>query len=708
MDPCLARLTTDPWRRSTSRCSATSACLSTRPPLQTAIGLGVTLPRWSRCSRWLRHCVCTANRCIDLLWPDDTVDEAAPKLHKAAHFARKAIDVPNAVVLRGDIVALAPETDTTIDVVQFEEIARRALADDDLVAARTRPHPLPGRAAPRATATKTGRRTVASSFASATSTCSGSTAGGRPSSRSTRATRSPISRSMRRHAANGDRHAALRQFERLDRAMRGELGVAPGREAIALSDRLLAEREVAVRQDDALVGREQEIEVAERALLDAAAGRGRALIIGGPAGIGKTALLDAIVGRAREVSFRIGQGTSAPVEGAWPYAPVVEALGRRVSPAPHLARRARRSPSGGDRPRARRRGDAVDGRQLAPASLRRGGRARAPRVRDARACCSPSTTSTTPTTRAFGCCTTSLDRQPRAARVHRARPSPVPCDRPVRRDPPQPRRPARRHGTRARPVGRRRCRRARRLATSPTASPDQIDADLGAQSRHPVRGERARPTSGCGTGVGAGARREHGQRDRASHPRGAATRRCRRSDRSTPMSSSPSPACPRTSRSIISIDALAALVVEPTSAGYRFRHTLVRDALLDDVPPHRRRRIHRDAAERLIEMDASAARIAHHLLEAGESGRSRSLPVARGRDGCRDRRVPRRARAGRRGAPARHRSQPDDRTLAAGRPVERARRPHGRRGLPRGARRCRRSRGPRPAGAARSQRADGR
>ncbi len=31
---------------------------------------------------------------IDLVWPDDTIDEAAPKLHKAAHFARRAIDVP--------------------------------------------------------------------------------------------------------------------------------------------------------------------------------------------------------------------------------------------------------------------------------------------------------------------------------------------------------------------------------------------------------------------------------------------------------------------------------------------------------------------------------------------------------------------------------------------------------------------------------------
>ena len=64
-------------------------------------------------------------------------------------------------------------------------------------------------------------------------------------------------------------------------------------------------------------------------------------------------------------------------------------------------------------------------------------------------------------------------------------------------------------------------------------------------------------------------------------------------------------------------DALAARIVEPASVGYRFRHTLVREALLEDVPPHRRRRIHRDAASRLIELHASPARIGHHLLQSG-------------------------------------------------------------------------------------------
>ena len=64
--------------------------------------------------------------------------------------------------------------------------------------------------------------------------------------------------------------------------------------------------------------------------------------------------------------------------------------------------------------------------------------------------------------------------------------------------------------------------------------------------------------------------------------------------------------------------AIAAGLVEPDAVGYRFRHTLVRDALLEELAPHRRRRIHRDAATRLAELGAPPARIGHHLLAAGD------------------------------------------------------------------------------------------
>ena len=64
-------------------------------------------------------------------------------------------------------------------------------------------------------------------------------------------------------------------------------------------------------------------------------------------------------------------------------------------------------------------------------------------------------------------------------------------------------------------------------------------------------------------------------------------------------------------------DALAARIVEPASAGYRFRHCLIRDALTSDVPEHRRRQVHRDTARRLVELGASPVRIGHHFLAAG-------------------------------------------------------------------------------------------
>jgi tetratricopeptide (TPR) repeat protein len=68
--------------------------------------------------------------------------------------------------------------------------------------------------------------------------------------------------------------------------------------------------------------------------------------------------------------------------------------------------------------------------------------------------------------------------------------------------------------------------------------------------------------------------------------------------------------------------ALAGRLIEHTDAGYRFRHGLVRDTLLEDLLPHRRRRIHLDAAARLEHLGASPARVGHHLVEGGESRRA--------------------------------------------------------------------------------------
>ncbi|MCF8161380.1 MAG: hypothetical protein K9J76_11795, partial [Polaromonas sp.] len=70
--------------------------------------------------------------------------------------------------------------------------------------------------------------------------------------------------------------------------------------------------------------------------------------------------------------------------------------------------------------------------------------------------------------------------------------------------------------------------------------------------------------------------------------------------------------------SLASLDAaLAAGVLLPLASRYRFRHHLVQQALIDQVPPHRRLKMHRRIAARLAELDSPPAGIARHWLEAG-------------------------------------------------------------------------------------------
>src|SRR5579862_6904064 len=262
---------------------------------------------------------------MDLLWPGDTIAAAAPRLHKAAHFARRALGVPGAVVLRGDQVLLCPGGSLAVDATRFEELARRALAAGDAAAAGEAlalygGELLPGNryeewAEPHREQLRRQQLDLlrlAGRWEAVVELDPGDE-------------RAHLAL-MRQYAASGDRHAALRQFERLDRALRQELGVAPSTEASALRDRLLAAYDVFPRRDGPLIGRDLELFVAERALLDAAAGRSRVLIVGGEAGSGKSSLLAAITVRATELGLLAGHGISAAVEGAWPYAPVIEAL----------------------------------------------------------------------------------------------------------------------------------------------------------------------------------------------------------------------------------------------------------------------------------------------------------------------------------------------------------------------------------------------
>jgi DNA-binding SARP family transcriptional activator len=73
---------------------------------------------------------------IDALWPDISVQDAAPRLHKAAHFARRALDHRDSVVLNADAVTLCPHDDVRIDMVQFRNLAESAVRDGGIAAAK--------------------------------------------------------------------------------------------------------------------------------------------------------------------------------------------------------------------------------------------------------------------------------------------------------------------------------------------------------------------------------------------------------------------------------------------------------------------------------------------------------------------------------------------------------------------------------------------
>ena len=175
---------------------------------------------------------------MDLLWPDLDVAEAAPRLHKAAHFGRKAMGRADAVVLRGEMIALLPGLPVSVDVDDFEKAAEQALADGSAKAAAAVLDTYPGEPLP------------ADLYAEWASEPRERLAALRHQLlRQAHRWREMIELDpvdeeahlglMQQLAREGDRRGALRQFESLDRAMRRELGTGPGPEATSLRDELM-------------------------------------------------------------------------------------------------------------------------------------------------------------------------------------------------------------------------------------------------------------------------------------------------------------------------------------------------------------------------------------------------------------------------------------------------------------------------------------
>ena len=274
---------------------------------------------------------------IDALWPGLSWDTAAPRLHKAAHYARRALDDADAVVLRQELVGLYPgRDDVEVDVHEFTRTAQQALRTGDATLAAEALEWYAGPLLPEdpystwSDEPRTAARQQHLDLLRLLGRWDDVLA-------EEPADEDAHLALARARAAGGDVRGALVQLERLEKALHGELGAAPGPEAVRLRSEL--ERSAAAARGGPSAGAASQGAAAARlfgrrgvgdqirGILDEAdTGRGVTVLVAGPAGVGKSAVLDLADALARRKGWKVARGAASSVEGPWPYSPVLEAL----------------------------------------------------------------------------------------------------------------------------------------------------------------------------------------------------------------------------------------------------------------------------------------------------------------------------------------------------------------------------------------------
>lgn len=267
---------------------------------------------------------------IDRLWPHLHPETAAPRLHKAAHYARRVLG-EGSVVLDRETVSLFPEDPPVADVHEFTERATAAVAATAPELAAEAADLYRGELLPDDRYVEwleDERERLTRLYVEVLR------AAGRweailavdPADEEAHLTLA------HRLARAGDRNGALRQFERLERALRQELGVGLSPTAQALRERVLRMPAPAAppgperRTGPVVVGRDAQTARTRALLQEVRDGRGRTLFVAGPPGIGKTTLLVHLERQAEQLGMRVGTATAAATAGDWPFAPVLEAL----------------------------------------------------------------------------------------------------------------------------------------------------------------------------------------------------------------------------------------------------------------------------------------------------------------------------------------------------------------------------------------------
>ena len=179
-------------------------------------------------------------RVIDTLWPDLDVVAASPRLHKAAHYARRALGDPDSVVLGGHMVSLYPDAKLEVDALRFQSSAQSALDQRDPwqaadAADQYRAELLPGDCyEPWSDEPREQLRLLHLDVLRLAGRWQSLVAADPTNEEAHLAVIGAFARA-------GDNAAALRRFDQLERALSRELDISPSREAISVRDQL-AER----------------------------------------------------------------------------------------------------------------------------------------------------------------------------------------------------------------------------------------------------------------------------------------------------------------------------------------------------------------------------------------------------------------------------------------------------------------------------------
>ncbi len=265
---------------------------------------------------------------VDALWPDLAPDAGLANLHKAAHHARRALG-PEAVVLRSGVVALFPGAEVSCDVARFVATARRAVSVGDRAVCATAADLYTGELLPDRRYdewTVAHREQLRQQHLELLRT-----AGRWRDVVAAEPTDEAAHRAlMSEYRAGGNRHAAVRQFQRLRAVLAAELGVRPAPETVALHRAIVADlTRAAGGPAGPLIGRE--VALARLTAAVRAAPPARPLLVTGEAGIGKTRLCEAFCAQARRAGLAVLRASGAECE-VIPYGAVLAAA-RSLQPA---------------------------------------------------------------------------------------------------------------------------------------------------------------------------------------------------------------------------------------------------------------------------------------------------------------------------------------------------------------------------------------